>query len=100
MLREPLIPLYTSYTEQSLNFASAVLKVVLNDGVRPCLLEGDTRDVDRQAGWELVANSLLSGVMVRNLTSHCFTRRLTLSYVKDFLERQDSGMCFPDLVRY
>ncbi|KAH8117458.1 hypothetical protein DFH11DRAFT_1741458, partial [Phellopilus nigrolimitatus] len=63
ILRAPLISLYSNYTDAALNFSAAVLKTIVNNEIRPCLLERDERDVDKQAGWENVANSLLSGVI-------------------------------------
>ena len=66
MFRTPLVPLYSSYTETTLRLANAVLQLILNDGVLPCVQDNSILDYDknRQFAWEEIGNSLLSGVIV------------------------------------
>ncbi|KAI5124503.1 hypothetical protein M0805_003028 [Coniferiporia weirii] len=63
VLRSPLVPLYSSYSDPALNFSAIILNKIITDGLKPCLLETYKKGTELQAGWELVANSLLSGVI-------------------------------------
>lgn len=65
LLRAPIIPLYSNYVDPALIFSATVFEKVVKEGIRPCLLEGNNQK-DVQCGWEKVANSLLSGVIVRS----------------------------------
>lgn len=67
MLRAPLIPLYTSYTETALKAAATILKVLTE---RLCLDEESVLEKEIQEGWEKVAYSLLSGVIVRSIATN------------------------------
>ncbi|KAL5511543.1 hypothetical protein ACEPAH_4760 [Sanghuangporus vaninii] len=62
VFRLPLVSLYSAYTVHTLNAASFILNSVLNN-IRSCFMDGENTDIERQSGWERVANSLLSGVM-------------------------------------
>ncbi|KAL5533039.1 hypothetical protein ACEPAF_4815 [Sanghuangporus sanghuang] len=62
VFRLPLVSLYSAYTVHTLNAASFILNLVLNN-IRSCFMDGGNPDIERQSGWERVANSLLSGVI-------------------------------------
>lgn len=85
VFRSPLVPLYSAYTDQSLNAASAILNAVLGN-IRSCSLNGDNQDIERQSGWERVANALLSGVIVRGKPTRAYNTSMN-----SFHERRTSS---------
>ncbi|OCB84337.1 hypothetical protein A7U60_g9017 [Sanghuangporus baumii] len=86
VFRLPLVSLYSAYTVHTLNAASFILNLVLNN-IRSCFMDGGNPDIERQSGWERVANSLLSGVINKLRDQKLLGARslgLTISKTRDF----------------
>ena len=66
VFRKPLVPLYSAFTDAALEVSAAILDTLLNHLILACIQdEGDEKARKAaQAGWERVADSLLSGVIV------------------------------------
>jgi hypothetical protein len=94
VLRAPLVSLYSVCTQPALELAAAVLYTLLNTFIGSCISSDGTKDNDRQAGWERVANSLLSGVLVSPCAFVTDTSEVSLCLLlllKDFIEADDAG---------
>lgn len=64
VLRAPLVPLYSNYTEPALQLAASILKRLLTELSKQKPGHGTENDADVRAGREKTANSLLSGIIV------------------------------------